>query len=229
MDLEKSSKVAAFITSVISLLSVVAALLLGDQGKRGQVIVVSVLAASLALLVYVGANRTRKSIYDAQGKLQKTRFPSWGFVAVAAIFILWPAGIAVLLSFASPKPFEISPLVINLVNSSETDIAIDARADFELLIGARVSLGATVARGTLDLVAVDGQKRDFLTIPAKTNLLVGGYFRNSSNYRLYLENGDTDIELYLYRSGGGLIISPSPFRFDSNWLEKYRLDLEVSQ
>jgi hypothetical protein len=228
MELEKSSKVIAFIISVISLLSLVAALLLGDQGMRGQVIVISVLAASFALLVYIGANRTRKSIYDAKGQLQKTHFPTWFFVSLATIFILWLASIAGLFWFVSPKPFEISPLVINLVNSSETDVTIDARADFELLLGARASLGATVARGTLDLVAADGQKRDFLTIPAKSNLLVGGYFRNPSNYRSYLENGDTDIELYIYKTGGGLIISPNPFRFDSHWLEKYRLDLEVS-
>jgi TolB protein len=88
MDLEKSSKVVAFVAGVITLLSLIVGLLLGDQGKRGQVIAVSVFAFLLALLVYISADRTRKSFYGANGKLRKTRFPIWGFVLLATIFIL---------------------------------------------------------------------------------------------------------------------------------------------
>ncbi|MBK9210743.1 MAG: hypothetical protein IPL71_21655 [Anaerolineales bacterium] len=127
------------------------------------------------------------------------------------------------------EPSIIPPLVINLVNSSKEDVVLDATVEFELLEGARVTLGTTTATGVMDLIPAGSEKQEFITIPAESSLLVGGYFRQPERLLPIMEKGNTDIMLRIYKGGGGIIINMNPFRFDKGMLEKYRMDLEVSQ
>jgi hypothetical protein len=129
----------------------------------------------------------------------------------------------------SPQSPEVPPLIIKLSNSSKTDVVVEATVDFELLEGARVTLGTTVAKGAMDLFSDEGKKQEFITIPAESSVFVLGYFREPEMLLPFLKKGNTDIWLMMYKGGGGLIINPSPFRFDKDLLEKYRMELEVSE
>lgn len=127
----------------------------------------------------------------------------------------------------STASFTIPPLVINLINPTDQDVFVSEGADFSLLVGARVSVGTTVATGRLHLVPVGAPEQDTLKVPAKGELHLLGYFRNPLQYRTYLENGNTDILLYIYHTGSGFFWNNQVFPFDRNYLNKYRLDIET--
>ncbi len=101
METEKLSKTVTLITGAISLAALIIGMLLGDQGRRGQVIGMSSIALILAALVYISADRTRKGFYLADGKLKRTRLPTWSLAILAAIFTIWPISIGYILFSAS--------------------------------------------------------------------------------------------------------------------------------
>lgn len=153
------------------------------------------------------------------------------FIVIVLGFIpfVFLVALPLILPMIARNSATIPPLAVNLVNTSKSDITIDARADFELLVGARISLGTTVASGSMDLIPLDGKKQEFLVIPAESQIPVFGFFSDPESLLPFLEKGDSDILLRIYRTGGGVIFSETPFRFYKDWLEKYRLDIDVSK
>ncbi|HKZ80227.1 MAG TPA: laminin B domain-containing protein [Pyrinomonadaceae bacterium] len=102
--LDRASRVFTFLTGAVALLLLLAGLLLGDEGKRGQLIAIGVTAGLVILLTVVGADKTRKSIFDASGKPRRTRFPLWATVSVAIILIVWLIITSILLGLSPSTP-----------------------------------------------------------------------------------------------------------------------------
>jgi hypothetical protein len=59
MNIDKLSKIVSLITGVVSLSSLIANLILGDQGRNKQVIAITLCSIVIATCIYIIANKSK--------------------------------------------------------------------------------------------------------------------------------------------------------------------------
>lgn len=158
------------------------------------IIVFASIITGVAIYVFQAKTRSRqkKSRYS-----NRTR-TIWGSGAlIVNCLVIW-------FLFFVPSTYIIPPLEINIINTSHNEIVISERADFLLLVNARISMGTTIGSGQMDLHTIDGSLQDVITIPAGSSKPLVGEFRNPLQYLSLLENGNSDIEVHIFESPYGV-------------------------
>jgi hypothetical protein len=178
-----------------------------------------------------GQENKQEIIKDMSSKT-KMKISRWVWVhwIFAVIFLTFIAFVNWLTLFSSSTLTSVPPLAINLVNSSKSDITIDARAFYKLLeqVPTLGNVGCN-ASGEFNLIILDGKMQDFLKIPALSKISVYGYYREPESLLPFFKKGDCDIQIQIYSINGNMITGQTPFRLYKNWFEKYRLDIDVSK
>lgn len=123
----------------------------------------------------------------------------------------------------------VPPVVLDLINNSEEEVIVSEMADFELLLGARTSIGTVVQGGRIKITPLGNEQNEAgsVFIPSQETVRAIGEFQGGDGLMTaILEDGNTDLQIILYEFPRGTNYSDHPFPFRIDYLEKYSLPIE---
>lgn len=169
-------------------------------GLRAVVVVAFLLL--LIWVIYIWTSRRPSTVEPS------TSFPRFGTkVRIASIFLIALAALPVCWAFRPVQPFSIPELAMKLVNKSNGDVAIHYMGEFFLTVPQTPVIDTQVAAGRTRLYpageeSVDKQE---IGVPAQGELVLFVEFLNPSEYRTFLEAGNTTLRIVVFQSDGKML------------------------